>query len=163
MTTRTARWFWAIVAAQAVFLLAWAGYHEVVRSKSPVVRLKAQPVDPRDPVQGDFMQLSYAIGDVSADTLKRLPVGSTVWVTLARKGGFDEAVAVAATAPDPRPGRTIVQATRGWSGLEYGIERYYVPEGQGSPKFKTIEVEAAVGPGGRLYIRRVLLDGKAYP
>lgn len=163
MNARAARWFWVIVAAQAVFLLAWAGYHELQRTHAPVVRLKTKPVDPRDPVRGDFMQLRYEIAGVAPETIKSLPVGSTAWVTLERKSGFDEAVAASASRPRPKAGQTVVRATRGWAGLEFGIERYYVPEGRGSPKFTTIEVEATVGPGGRLYLRRVLLDGTPYP
>jgi uncharacterized membrane-anchored protein len=163
MSGRAARWFWGIVAAQALFLLVWAGWHAVLRTHAPVVRLRTEPVDPRDPVRGDFMQLRYAIARVAPAEVEKIPVGSPVWVALERRHGFDEAVAVFTTEPDPSPGRTIVRATRGWSGLEFGIERYYVPEGKGTPTFKSIVVEAAVGPGGRLYLRRLLLDGREYP
>jgi hypothetical protein len=45
----------------------------------------------------------------------------------------------------------------------FGIEHFYVPEGMGTPRFETIEVEAAVSAARRLAIKRVLLDGKEYP
>jgi uncharacterized membrane-anchored protein len=47
--------------------------------------------------------------------------------------------------------------------ITYGIERYFVPEGRGTPRFQLMEVEAAVSPAHRLYIKRVLLDGRPYP
>jgi len=47
--------------------------------------------------------------------------------------------------------------------VAYGIEKYFVPEGKGSPRFKAMEVEVSVSPAHRLYIKRVLLDGKAFP
>ena len=61
-----ARWkgFVALVAAQAIFLVAWAGYHEIVRGQVPAILLKGRPVDPRDLLRGDYMILSYDISDV---------------------------------------------------------------------------------------------------
>ncbi len=38
-----------------------------------------------------------------------------------------------------------------------------MPEGKGTPRFKLMEVEVSVSPAHRLYIKRVLLDGKAFP
>jgi uncharacterized membrane-anchored protein len=49
------------------------------------------------------------------------------------------------------------------SDIRYGIEKYFVPEGRGTPRFKLMEVEVSVSPAHRLYIKRVLLDGKAFP
>ena len=43
------------------------------------------------------------------------------------------------------------------------IESFFVPEGKGTPKYKTREVEVSVSPGHRLQIRRMVVDGKAYP
>jgi uncharacterized membrane-anchored protein len=62
-----------------------------------------------------------------------------------------------------KPGQIAVRARRGYAALRFGIERYYVPEGRGTPKFKTIQVEAALSPAHWLYVKRVLLDGAPYP
>jgi uncharacterized membrane-anchored protein len=163
MSPRAARWFWSLVAAQAIFLLCWAGWHEAVRRHAPVVRLKTKPVDPRDPLRGDYLRLRYEIADVAPDAVKALPIHGIVWVVLEKHGEYHEAVAVSAQEPALRPGQIAVRADRTWSGLIFGIENYFVPEGKGTPRFQTIEVEAAVSPTRRLYLKRVLVDGKSYP
>jgi uncharacterized membrane-anchored protein len=157
--------FWTVVALQAVFLLAWAGWHERVRSHGEVVRLKTRPVDPRDLLRGDYMILGYEIAVINASGVNANPVaqGEACWVVLEPRDGYHEAVSAGLARPDLQAGQIAVRATKSWRGFEYGIEHYYVPEGKGTPQFKKIEVEAAVGANHRLYIKRVLLDGKDYP
>ena len=71
-----------------------------------------------------------------------------------------------------RPAQVLVRGTRTYGRnfnegapprIDYGIGKYFVPEGQGTPRFKLMEVEVSVSPAHRLYIKRVLLDGKAFP
>jgi uncharacterized membrane-anchored protein len=146
----TARWFWGVVIAQAAFLLTWAGWHEHVRSHAPVILLKTRPVDPQDLLRGDYMILAIKDGD-------------ECWVLLEPREGYYAAVNASADKPVVSGAQIAVRATKSWSGLKFGIENYYVPEGKGTPRFTRIEVEAAVSATSRLYIKRVLLDGKAYP
>lgn len=169
MSARTARWFWAVVAAQILFLLAWAGYHEVVRSRAPTILLKARPADPRDLLRGDYMTFAYDIATVALpdDPGPAKGVGSPssgdLWVVLEKHGAYHEAVRASLGEPALKPGQIAVRARRGYAALRFGIERYYAPEGRGTPKFKTIQVEAALSPAHWLYVKRVLLDGAPYP
>lgn len=162
-----ARRFWAVVIAQAVFLLAWAGWHEQLRSRAPVVRLKTRPVDPRDLLRGDYMILGYEIGEVPVPAKDNpIAAGTDVWVVLEPRGEHHAAVRASWEKPDLAAGQIAVLGQvqwRGGRGVAYGIEQFFVPEGKGTPRFKTMEVEAAVSPFHRLYIKRVLLDGRAYP
>lgn len=174
--SRTAKWFWALVAAQALFLVAWAGYHEWVRQSAPVILLKGRPVDPQDLLRGDYMTLAYDISDapvagVTSKVGEQADAGAEVWVLLEKRDRY-HVVAEASRKPlTPKSGQTLVRGTLGynWRGnsaaarIEYGIEHYFVPEGKGSPRFKLVEIEASVSPTQQLYIRRVLLDGKPYP
>lgn len=160
MTTK-ARWFALVVAAQAVFLLGWAGWHEHVRMNAPVILLKTRPVDPQDLLRGDYMILGYDIGAVKPPA--DVGDGYEFWVRLVRQDGYHVAVAASVEKPEPREGEILVQATKGARGAEYGIENYYVPEGKGTPTFAKIEVEASVSATHRLQVKRVLLDGRAYP
>ena len=164
MTTRI-RWFGAIVAAQAVFLLTWAGWHEHVRSHAPVVRLKTVPVDPQDLLRGDYMILRYEISEAKSpaqDGVNAKP-GGEFWVVLEPRDGFHVATQTSWDQPKVQPPQIAVRARPGARGSAYGIETFYVPEGQGTPRFKTIEVDAAVSPTQRLFIKRVLVDGQSYP
>lgn len=162
----SARWFWSVVVAQAALLLVWAGWHEHVRTNAPVLRLKTVPVDPQDLLRGDYMILRYEISGVkppqSGPGASRS--GDEFWVVLEPRDGYFAAVQAAWERPQLTAGQVAV---RGWHGargdVAYGIENYYVPEGKGTPRFKTIEVDAAVSPTHRLYIKRVLVDGVSYP
>lgn len=162
------RWFWLVVVAQATFLLSWAGWHEYVRTQAPVIRLKTRPVDPQDLLRGDFMVLRYEIGDVALPIPPGAPdpLDKEYWIVLEPRDGFHAAVSAAETKPALKPGQIAVRGRATWRNgrrVAYGIEDYFVPEGKGSPRFTTIEVEAAVSPTHRLYLKRVLLDGKPYP
>ena len=173
MTTNlSTRWLWVIVALQAVFLLSWAGYHETVRHTAPTIRLKTMPVDPRDLLRGDYMTLNYEISRHS------VPIGweeqgrSEVYVVFKTQDKFQVIDEVSPSEPATTDSRrwVVAQAYDAWPRnsvktlrLDYGIERFFVPEGRGTPRFKTIEVEALISPTHRLYIKRVLLDGKQFP
>lgn len=161
MNSQAPRWFWAVIAAQVLFLLSWAGYHEAVRASSPIVLLKTKPVDPRDLLRGDYMILGYEIADVAppADAES----GEAIWVVLEPRGAHHAAVSASIEEPVLKPGQIAVRATKTGRGLAFGIEHFYVPEGRGTPRFRTLEVEAACSPTRRLYIKRVLLDGEPFP
>lgn len=168
---KTARWFWAVVAAQVLFLGLWAGYHEGVRQHSPVILLKTRPVDPQDLLRGDYMILGYDIGRVPASDIAGKLLSRDVWVLLEKRDGYHVVVAASDARLHPKWGQVLVRGTavvewrddKATHVISYGIERYFVPEGKGTPRFKTLEVEASVSPTGHLYIRRLLLDGKAHP
>ena len=162
---RNARYFWAVVCAQAICLLAWAGWHEQVRSRAPVIRLKTVPVDPQDLLRGDYMILRYEISDVKPPVAAAAdgPRHSEFWVVLEPRDEFHVAVATSWDVPKVLPPQIAVKAWPGARGVSYGIENFYVPEGKGTPTFKKIEVDAAVSPTNKLYIKRVLVDGLSYP
>ena len=153
--------FILIVAAQVIFLLGWAGWHEYVRQHAPVILLKTRPVDPQDLLRGDYMILGYEIADVKIPA--DVQAGGTCWVVLEPDGEYHRAVAASVEKPGLAPGQLAVRARRGPGGLLFGIENYYVPEGMGTPTFTLLQVEASVSPTRQLFIKRLLLDGKAYP
>jgi uncharacterized membrane-anchored protein len=153
--------FIVIIALQAVFLLSWAGWHEYVRQHAPVILLKTRPVDPQDLLRGDYMILGYEIADVTIPA--EVGTYGACWVVLAPNGEYHQAVSVSVEKPTLAPGQLAVRAERGSRGLLFGIENYYVPEGMGTPTFNLLQVEASVSPTHQLFIKRLLLDGKAYP
>lgn len=164
--SRTTGWFAAVVGLQIAFLLAWAGWHEQIRQTAPVIRLKTVPVDPRDLLRGDFMILRYEISSVEppvADRTERAP-SADFWVLLEERDGYHTAVRASWEKPVPGAGQLAVRGRRGRrGGVDYGIETYFVPEGKGTPRARSLEVEASVGPTHRLQIKRVFVDGKPYP
>lgn len=166
MNMKLARCVWMVVALQVVVLLGWAGYHEWVRTTAPTVRLKTLPVDPRDILRGDYMILNYEISAAKAPSIDPR-VNSRVFVVLKPQGAYHVVDTVLTEPPPADDSRMWVHATAsgkpGELTLDYGIERFFVPEGRGTPRFETLEVEASVSSAHHLYIRRVLLDGKRFP
>jgi uncharacterized membrane-anchored protein len=145
------------------------------------VKLLARPIDPRDLLRGDYVVLSYAISVLPAGELKgrrsdgRRPV---IYVKLAPNAeGYYDAVSVHDDRV-PVTGREVliqghVTSGTGCGGsasafcdrltINYGIERYFVPEGHGREIEKErnegrIAVIAAVTATGRAAVKRLLLD-----
>ena len=113
---RATKWFFALVAAQAVFLLAWAGYHEVVRQRAPAILLKGRPVDPQDLLRGDYMTISYDISSIpaaSGEAPGGKETGSDAWVLLERRERYHVAVRASHERLQPGPGQILVRGTFG--------------------------------------------------
>lgn len=163
---KSARWVWVVVALQAVVLLAWATYHENIRRSAPTVRLKTLPVDPRDIIRGDYMILNYEISRAGAAG-RGAGAGGDVFVVLKPVGAHHVISEILTDEPMEDDPRLWVRANAFGSPedlrLDYGIERFFVPEGRGTPRFNTLEVEASVSATHRLYIHRVFLDGQRFP
>lgn len=177
----------------AAMLVLCGGLLALVESRAAIlrngteIRLKTAPVDPRDLFRGDYVVLAYPISTVEtpaggAGGFRR---GDAVFVTLMPDAeGFAQAIAVAKSPPAVGDGQVVmagrVQST-GACGLNaagetdcasgrrrlriaYGLESYFVPQGQGrrietTPRAR-IEVVAAVSAGGEAAIKRLLIDGK---
>ena len=151
------------------------------------VRLEVVPVDPRDLFRGDYVVLNYRIGTV--DTPKGAGTsftrGQQVFVTLRPDAnGKSRAVAISAerpvvSAPDivisgfvtstsmcqlNESGARDCKLGTGAVGVRYGLESYFVPEGEGRKIELTekgrLEIVAAVAPSGQSAIKRLLIDGK---
>jgi uncharacterized membrane-anchored protein len=146
------------------------------------VTLQTRPVDPRDFLRGDYVVLNYDISSLTAGELKDQPTTGKhtfVYVKLAPNAeGFHSAVSVhrdpvPVNAPDVLiRGRVVSGANCGVTRLafcdrlqlNYGIERYFVPEGEGlqieQARGERVTIVAAVTPFGRAAIKRLLMDGK---
>lgn len=174
---------WTQVAAVAVLqtvALGWMVWDRVSLLKSGrEITLDVVPVDPRDIFRGDFVILGYDITRVPADVLpKGLSYGSRVYVTLDREG--DGAWKVKAASSDyktPESNSQIVLAGRlmddtgpvegggSWHTVRYGIESYFVPEGEGREietqvREKKIKAIVAVGSSGQTALKGLIADGK---
>ncbi|GAA4179939.1 GDYXXLXY domain-containing protein [Shinella granuli] len=146
------------------------------------IRLKTLPVDPRDLLRGDYVILSYPISTIpkaivtgevpKASGRQRLavrlkPGADGLWT--ASEAGFGDLA--------PEAGSVILRTlpfdyySAGDGGLpetlfvSYGLERYYVPEGEGrvledARNQEELEVEARVAKDGTPQIARLVLRGE---
>ena len=174
--------FYLAVGLQLVLLLGLLGFRQFTLLTGQRVWLKTVPVDPRDMFRGDYVTLSYEISRLPDWRLgsQKFARGGTVFVSLRRQGRFwnvdsvsseqpeDERLFIRGKARNAREGGADWRAgaPRPELGVEYGIESYFVPEGEGksyeAQRGAGLAVEVAVDRYGRAAIRRVeVLPGTA--
>ena len=142
------------------------------------VRLAVAPVDPRDLLRGDYIVLSYDISQVDNTQLAgddAFAEGDAIYVSLAEAGNTWKATAIAHAPPDSgtwiKGAVSQVRATGGLCdgtckiyGVEYDIEKFFVPEGTGRDLEKLnngehLTVDVALGTDGQAALKRLLVDG----
>ncbi|PDT29902.1 hypothetical protein CO660_10635 [Rhizobium sp. L9] len=150
-----------------------------ILSSGAEVLLKTAPVDPRDFLRGDYVVLNYDISTVPVQTVSggipAQPGERMLWVRLKKQAdGFWTVSESSFQALPPQPETVILRSKPFYSGgmaagdsirVEYGIERYYVPEGQGKPIEEArndgnVAIAVRVSPDGSAQIRSLLVDGK---
>ena len=169
--------FVLVLALQTAWVLGTVTQQEYGLRHGRTIILATRPVDPRDPLRGDYVRLNYDISDVPLEKFSPgitgdLPVGTKVFVALAPGTNQFWQVTRAGTQ-DFAPANNEIRLTgksAWWWGrngqsqpihLVYGIEQYFVAEGTGNPVGK-LTVEAAVSGSGQARIKPVYVDGKPY-
>jgi uncharacterized membrane-anchored protein len=174
-------WIAAVIVAllQTVIIGYTIESHASILRSGTEVLLKTAPIDPRDLLRGDYVVLNYDISSVPASTVVGdLPkeAGERVLSVRLQKqpNGFWSIAESSFSTLEPKPDTVVLksqpfqyypvvgdQAIR----VDYGIERYYVPEGQGRDLEEArsdgqLSIAARVSDSGQAQIRRLLLDGK---
>lgn len=122
--------------------------------------LATQPVDPFDPLRGQYIIIRYEISTISAPTDAK--EGNTVYVSLTKDAEGISRYASASLSP-PRDIIFIKGKIKNIYGseasVEYGIEQYFFER---NAEFQTqgIQVEAKVASDGQARITQLLRDGK---
>jgi uncharacterized membrane-anchored protein len=166
----------------------------ILHSKN-VVTLISEPVDPRDIFRGDYVTLAYGISRVSLNTAdgdKDFDLGNTAYVEIKPVGDTWRAVAIYHDYPKPAEGDKVIRGRivdmargtprmrpiPGTSEMEsipcpacvtavlaYGIESYFVPEGQGHAleeerNASSLSVDVALTGDGEAAIKGLRIDGE---
>lgn len=176
-------WLAAVLtAAIQTGVLAWmVESHATILRDGKDILLKSVPVDPRDLLRGDYVSLSYEISSIPRAKLTgpvpsdRKPHRLNVRV-VPGPGGAPWTVASASVVPiaagegvvlrtEPVVLGPVVNGAPQPIHVRYGIERFYVPEGEGAlleqaRGLKRLTVDVRVADTGQAQIRSVMLDGK---
>ncbi|PKQ08383.1 MAG: hypothetical protein CVT73_07460 [Alphaproteobacteria bacterium HGW-Alphaproteobacteria-12] len=181
----------ALLIGQSLFLGAVVFDRVSLLRSENVVTLKTAPVDPRDIFRGDYVILNYDIsrlgtGDLGGDDDFGYDDG--IFVELAPDGETWDAVAIWRAPPVPQEGHLVIRgqvnsiigAARptgipgedsipcpdcGTVGVTYGIESYFVPEGEGRELENIrndgkLTVDVALGKDGTPAIKQLRIDGE---
>jgi uncharacterized membrane-anchored protein len=168
------------VALAQTALLAYMVYDRVhLLATGREITLAVTPVDPRDIFRGEYARLGYEVASVPMRLLEGPPprANAAFYVVLEKKpdGGWQAAKVASALPREPSPDRVVLKArmTYAWpqSGspettvrVRYGIESYFVPEGQGRKlealaREKKLATLVAVDGKGNAAIKGIVVDG----
>jgi uncharacterized membrane-anchored protein len=187
----------ALAAAQIGFLSWFIVARAAVLRDGREITLKVEPIDPRDLLRGDYVRLSYDISNIPTSLVANMPPeperlpSSDIYVRMKQKpdGNWHPLSAVLDKPPEIPLGADEIEVhgtlgsdwnpgSAGSLRVNYGLERYYVPEGAGKPiedrmrervdapegkgtvNAHTYAVVVAVAPGGTAQIKRLLEDDK---
>jgi uncharacterized membrane-anchored protein len=171
-----------VLALAQIGFLGWiiAGRAAILRHGREIV-LKVEPIDPRDLLRGDYVYLGYEISRIPVKLIANIPDGKFSTddgslVVRVKKGddGFWHPAAAwlneATTPPGADEADIAGHVAAGWDLREgatiapdYGIERFYLPEGQGldiqkDMRVRPFGIRLAVADDGQAQIK-ALMDG----
>lgn len=156
--------FWIVVIG------GFIAFKEFTLQTGDEILLKTRPVDPRDLFRGDYVILRYDINTINTDNLSYQASDFTedgkIYVLLnvddnkigslsdIDKNKPNEGIFIKGTVKNVRDKRLSV---------EYGIESYFVPEGEGKEIERNLSkmyTKVAVDNFGNAVIKSLVLDGK---
>ena len=145
-----------LVALQGLFFAGWIWSEASLGGRE--IRVELRPVDPRDLLRGQYLALSYAMEDADAYQAGGVPLassGRTVYVALRRSESdrevfvpvyhdlSREALLARLAEAEPAFDGEVASPASDWvlvkgrvqyrGRFEFGINRYYVPEGSPEP------------------------------
>lgn len=175
--------FISAVAIQVIIILVIIIFKFSIVSAGTSVYLRILPVDPRDPLRGDYVTFQYDISQVSAYTSNNIRNGDTVYVTL-NHNSYDSYWHESQVLKNkPTNGETFIKGkvvsggydefnqNQQWQysqelTIRYGIEEYFIPEGKGQGmSFFNSNATAyvIVDDDGNAVLKQIYVNEKPWP
>lgn len=177
-----ARWFWCVAIAQVALLVFMAGEREWVLRTGRTIVIRAEPVDPIDPMRGAYVRLAHELTEVpkarcQGEVQSWFAERDDVWryrqslrdrVVYAQvrtdDGGAAQLVSLSTTRPQSgmfiRGRVDLVEADS--LRVRYGVEALFMEKTRAQQLEKSmademsgvpLELEVAVSPGGLAVVR----------
>lgn len=160
--------FIILILLQLLILVGLTGYNEAILAFGKTVVLQTVPVDPRDLFRGDYVVLRYEIS-----TLDHVPgywqidEGDEIYVKLEKEDDVWDAVQISKAEPEDWYYFIAGEVEDVWDSrlmVEYGIEAYFVPEGEGREieRADDLKVRVSIDESGKAVIKNLIVDGETY-
>jgi uncharacterized membrane-anchored protein len=160
---KRSRLLWILIALQVLFLALVTSSYYAVDWVGKEIRVKTIPVDPTDLFYGDYVTLNYEMNQPKPNLWKgSKPVqnGEAVYVVLQPELEIYHATAVYPDKPSLHGNEVLIRGRMVYSGddfmrIDYGLERYYLPEGTGADLEKkrgNLIVRVKIAPWGQMKI-----------
>ena len=160
--------FVGIVGLQVALIVGVIAIEERRQAGVEIV-LESLPVDPRDPLRGDYVILRYRAEDVDGLPGARPRDGEEVYVTFEQRGRYWQPTALGARNPAQGEwdrGRVAIRARVVLESplrVEYpDLGEYFVPQGTGVLPLPP-DVHIAVSRDGVARIKYLEVDGERWP
>lgn len=167
-----------IIFIQTMLLVIMVANRQLILSSDTVVVLETKPIDPRSLFRGDYVRLNYTINELKLDDISGDHVfkkNDIVYIVLQQADQYWSARAIylkKKSVPEDKQYpliQGIVKRVKSDTitttlSVSYGIENYFVPEGEGL-KFERPEpgdkvtLEIALDKDGKAVIKALLLNG----
>ncbi len=152
----------AAVLLQVGVLLAlvYQGMRPATAAGARTVLLKVIPVDPRDLTRGDYVTLAY---DFSR-SISPAPPGAPIYAPVELDPDGRHARTGPLQAEPPPPGALFLRGeSLGGAGARFGIEKFFVPEGEGKPYEEAVLrqqlwAEVVIAPDGEPRLLRLVIE-----
>lgn len=163
----------AAAAFQVLFLVAMIGLRVTPLLAGDTIFVRVVPVDPRDLFRGDYVVLGYDFSRVPPTGIEGLAdsdwqreqqwLGLTIYVTLVPEPDGKHWRAERFSISQPTSGKYLRGRITGPGRLEFGIEAYYLQEGQGSKyeealRDRRLAAEIAVTADGQAALRGLRIE-----
>jgi len=158
----------AVLVLLQVLLVVGIIVREEQFQRGTEIVLESRPVDPFDPLRGDYVILGYVADDLEGVPGVRPPSGSWVYVVFEDRGRFWEPVEVLSDRPDREwTGTLIAIRARVLSAsplqVDYpNLDQYFVPQGTGNLP-EPPDVHVSVSADGTARIKYLEIEGERWP
>lgn len=166
------------VVLQLVIIFFIIGLNVKVIREGKEILLSIQPVDPKDPFRGDYIEFQYDISFIDRNIFKgELPkAGQRVYVSLRKNK--DRWVIESAQKNKPDNNKVFLKGKVIRSGMDefdnnnngirvnYGIENYFVAEGEGvdlRDERDDVYAKIKVDKDGKGILEQVYVNNKPWP
>lgn len=157
-----------IVCLQILFLFSMIGFRYYTLATGTPVLLKAAPVDPRDVFRGEYVMLEYDISYIKGENLNSEdPQNKNVYVVLEKGDKYWNPAGVYLDKPGLDINQIFIKgkinyydSRRNEYHVTYGLESYYVEEGQGREieQLKNFDAQIKIDRFGNAVIDKILIQ-----
>ena len=162
----------AILALWIILIGGFIAYKEYALRTGEKVLLKTIPIDPRDLFRGDYIVLRYEISNLNLDNFENKDLNATengfLYISLKKEGKYWNTNNVYKDRPNELSIKGRIKYKNGRNiEIEYGIESFFVPEGEGRElerhrNSRELDVGVSVDRFGNAVINNLYIDGKAW-
>jgi uncharacterized membrane protein/uncharacterized membrane-anchored protein len=150
------------VAFHLLFLVGMIAVESAPLWFGKTIMLRVRPIDPRDFFRGDYVILNYDINQMMPSAPEE--AGQPTYVVIEPDADGKHWRGVSASYTRPTTGVYLIGRSdfRGWRRLSFGIEAYFVQEGEGlkweeAARNGQLTAEVAIAPWGKAKLKRLII------